>query len=76
MRQIMSLFAKERKSRRKEMQKLQTQVNERTQQLELERSQHAEEKQSIMTKWREHATKHEDFQAYMHQRVRDAELEL
>ena len=45
MKNIMGLFAKERKSRRKEIQKLQQQLSEKTNELEKERRLHIEEKQ-------------------------------
>ena len=47
MKQIMELFAKERKSRKKELQKLQSQLEQKTS--ELEQSQ--KEKNDIMVSW-------------------------
>ena len=44
MKQIMNLFAKERRSRKREMSKLQGQLDEKQQRLEAEKHAHAAEK--------------------------------
>lgn len=55
MRQIMKIFAKERQSRRREIQRLQIDLADRSQQLLDERKRHETEKAQIMAKWREHS---------------------
>ena len=51
MKQIMELFAKERKSRKKEMAKLKDQIEEKDEIIKQERNAHIAEKNELIKKW-------------------------
>lgn len=52
MKQIMDLFAKERKARKREMVKLKTKVKDRDQQIHTEREKFNKEKNETVQKWK------------------------
>lgn len=58
MKQIMDLFAKERKSRKKEMAKLKEQLDEKESVFQEERSSHIKEKNELVIKWQQDSEKH------------------
>ena len=65
----MDLFAKERKSRKKEMAKLKEQLDEKENLLQEERSAHVKEKNELVMKWQNDSEKHQEFYDYMHKKV-------
>ena len=71
MKQIMELFAKERKSRKKELTKLQAQVDQKNQQIDTLNK----EKEEIMQRWQEDSEQHKQFYDFMHQKVQQAEAQ-
>lgn len=79
MKQIMDLFAKERKARKKEILKLKTKVQERDQKIQVEREQAKAEKVDLLAKMKLDAKKHQEFYDFMTKKVQgyeDQEKEL
>ena len=75
MKQIMHLFAKERKSRKKEMSQLQAQINQKDALIEQMKKNHEEDKIRIMQKWQDEAKLREHYQqsynnqVYQHEKL-------
>ena len=58
MKQIMDLFAKERKSRKKELSKLKLELEEKKAKLHNERTHHLKEKNELVMRWQNDSKKH------------------
>ena len=62
----MQLFAKERKSRKKEMQKLQQQLDQKQKDLEIEELKHKSYKIKVMENLEKETEKHSEYYKVMH----------
>lgn len=72
----MNLFAKERKSRKKEMSKLQAQLAQKDALIEELKRTHLQEKTKMLQKWRDDTKLHEQYQIYMDQKVKESQQRL
>lgn len=73
MKQIMDLFAKERKTRKKEIAKLKSKLTETENTLNEERTLFRQEKSQILEKWKSDSNKHEEFYNYVNQKLAESD---
>ena len=73
MKQIMDLFAKERKARKKEIIKLRGKLADNDTQIAEDKNAHQKEKKDIMERWKHDSMKHQEFYDYINKKVEQAE---